>query len=215
MTRWSRRWRSHFSRERRILPTWSITIRRQVEFSLLLSFYCQHADRNEWKFCMQKCSAKSNVQYKSYILSKFTHFYGACLCQWKTNPHSWTEIQSDISNFSWPLQAGEENPVVHLSVVSLNGPLHTVVMKKPDDPRIGWVTARRCLIESTKNSCSEFLKGSCDRGGQCPRPLLFPGRSITSPWWSGPPAPNWLWTGWTEHRTTPSWPCVRLRLESA
>lgn len=37
----------------------------------------------------------------------------------------------------WPLQAGEENPIVHLSVVSLNGPLHTVVMKKPDDPRIG------------------------------------------------------------------------------
>ncbi|XP_058499708.1 dipeptidyl aminopeptidase-like protein 6 isoform X3 [Solea solea] len=34
-------------------------------------------------------------------------------------------------------KAGEENPVVHLSVVSLNGPLHTVVMKKPDDPRIG------------------------------------------------------------------------------
>lgn len=38
---------------------------------------------------------------------------------------------------SWPLQAGEENPVVQLSVVSLNGPLHTVVMKKPDDPRLG------------------------------------------------------------------------------
>lgn len=37
----------------------------------------------------------------------------------------------------WPLKAGEENPVVDLSVVSLNGPLHTVVMKKPDDPRIG------------------------------------------------------------------------------
>uniref|UniRef100_A0AAX7U7Y5 Dipeptidyl-peptidase 6b n=1 Tax=Astatotilapia calliptera TaxID=8154 RepID=A0AAX7U7Y5_ASTCA len=34
-------------------------------------------------------------------------------------------------------KAGEENPVVHLSVVSLHGPLHTVAMKKPDDPRIG------------------------------------------------------------------------------
>ncbi|XP_072220460.1 A-type potassium channel modulatory protein DPP6-like isoform X2 [Leuresthes tenuis] len=34
-------------------------------------------------------------------------------------------------------KAGEENPMVHLSVVSLHGPLHTVVMKKPDDPRIG------------------------------------------------------------------------------
>lgn len=34
-------------------------------------------------------------------------------------------------------QAGEENPAVQLWVVSLNGPLHTVAMKKPDDPRIG------------------------------------------------------------------------------
>ena len=36
-----------------------------------------------------------------------------------------------------PLQAGEENPVVLLFVASLNGPVHTVEMKKPDDPRIG------------------------------------------------------------------------------
>uniref|UniRef100_A0A1A8LGP0 Dipeptidyl-peptidase 6b n=1 Tax=Nothobranchius pienaari TaxID=704102 RepID=A0A1A8LGP0_9TELE len=34
-------------------------------------------------------------------------------------------------------KAGEENPAVHLSVVNLHGPLHTVVMKKPEDPRIG------------------------------------------------------------------------------
>ncbi|XP_015228068.1 PREDICTED: dipeptidyl aminopeptidase-like protein 6 isoform X2 [Cyprinodon variegatus] len=34
-------------------------------------------------------------------------------------------------------KAGEENPVVHLSVVGLHGLLHTVVMRKPDDPRIG------------------------------------------------------------------------------
>uniref|UniRef100_A0A3P9J962 Dipeptidyl-peptidase 6b n=1 Tax=Oryzias latipes TaxID=8090 RepID=A0A3P9J962_ORYLA len=33
-------------------------------------------------------------------------------------------------------KAGKENPTVHLSVVNLHGPLHTVVMKKPDDPRI-------------------------------------------------------------------------------
>ncbi|TRY66085.1 hypothetical protein DNTS_035580 [Danionella cerebrum] len=32
--------------------------------------------------------------------------------------------------------AGEQNPEVYLSVVSLNGPLHTVRMRKPDDPRI-------------------------------------------------------------------------------
>ncbi|XP_024129584.1 dipeptidyl aminopeptidase-like protein 6 isoform X4 [Oryzias melastigma] len=34
-------------------------------------------------------------------------------------------------------KAGKENPAVHLSVVNLHGPLHTVGMKKPDDPRIG------------------------------------------------------------------------------
>lgn len=120
---------------------------------------------------------------------------------------------------SWPLQAGEENPVVHLSVVSLNGPLHTVLMKKPDDPRIGWVTAWVFLIvcEALKIALQHCLKMRwrlwvvlmyCQR-------LFFLGGTIISPWWNGPPAPNWLSTGWTEPRTTLSWHCVRLRLESA
>lgn len=39
----------------------------------------------------------------------------------------------------FPPQAGEENPEIYVSVVSLNGPLHTVRMKKPEDPRIGSV----------------------------------------------------------------------------
>lgn len=39
------------------------------------------------------------------------------------------------------LQAGEENPEISVSVVSLNGPLHTVRMKKPEDPRIGSVAS--------------------------------------------------------------------------
>ncbi|KAM6948501.1 A-type potassium channel modulatory protein DPP6-like [Aplochiton taeniatus] len=52
-------------------------------------------------------------------------------------------------------KAGEENPVVHLSVVSLNGPLHTVTMKKPEDPRIGreyyitmvkWATSTKLAV---------------------------------------------------------------------
>lgn len=43
----------------------------------------------------------------------------------------------------------------------------------------------------------------------------YSGGSITSRWWHGPPAPNWLWTGWTGPKTTPSWHCVRPRLESA
>lgn len=34
-------------------------------------------------------------------------------------------------------QAGEENPVITLYVVNLNGPLHTIEMRRPDDPRIG------------------------------------------------------------------------------
>ncbi|XP_055084460.1 dipeptidyl aminopeptidase-like protein 6 isoform X2 [Periophthalmus magnuspinnatus] len=50
-------------------------------------------------------------------------------------------------------KAGEENPVVQLSVVSLNGPLHTVLMKKPDDPRIG----REYYITSVKWATSTKL----------------------------------------------------------
>lgn len=67
----------------------------------------------------------------------------SCLCRfgylagWGLNFSTLSSLICLIS--CW--KAGEENPRVHLSVVSLNGPLHTVVMKKPDDPRIGWVTA--------------------------------------------------------------------------
>ncbi len=39
--------------------------------------------------------------------------------------------------FPRPVQAGEENPVITLYVVNLNGPLHTIEMRRPDDPRIG------------------------------------------------------------------------------
>uniref|UniRef100_A0A3P8UK67 A-type potassium channel modulatory protein DPP6 n=1 Tax=Cynoglossus semilaevis TaxID=244447 RepID=A0A3P8UK67_CYNSE len=35
-------------------------------------------------------------------------------------------------------KAGEENPVITLYVVNLNGPLHTIQMRKPEDPRIRW-----------------------------------------------------------------------------
>ncbi|KAI4806379.1 hypothetical protein KUCAC02_017206 [Chaenocephalus aceratus] len=34
-------------------------------------------------------------------------------------------------------KAGEENPVITLYVVNLNGPLHTIEMRRPDDPRMG------------------------------------------------------------------------------
>ncbi|KAM7369660.1 hypothetical protein PAMP_010964 [Pampus punctatissimus] len=51
-------------------------------------------------------------------------------------------------------KAGEENPVITLYVVNLNGPLHTIEMKRPDDPRIGeyyvtmvkWATTTKLAI---------------------------------------------------------------------
>ncbi|TSK28313.1 Inactive dipeptidyl peptidase 10 [Bagarius yarrelli] len=39
-------------------------------------------------------------------------------------------------------KAGEENPVISLYVVNLNGPLHTIQMKRPDDHRIRNITAK-------------------------------------------------------------------------
>uniref|UniRef100_A0A8C6STG9 A-type potassium channel modulatory protein DPP6 n=1 Tax=Neogobius melanostomus TaxID=47308 RepID=A0A8C6STG9_9GOBI len=53
-------------------------------------------------------------------------------------------------------KAGEENPVITIYVVNLNGPLHTIEMRRPDDPRIGsveyyvtmvkWATATKLAI---------------------------------------------------------------------
>ncbi|GAA6103221.1 dipeptidyl aminopeptidase-like protein 6 isoform X1, partial [Tachysurus ichikawai] len=50
--------------------------------------------------------------------------------------------------------AGEENPVISLYVVNLNGPLHTIQMRRPDDPRIGeyyitmvkWATSTKLAV---------------------------------------------------------------------
>uniref|UniRef100_A0A667ZT32 Dipeptidyl-peptidase 6b n=1 Tax=Myripristis murdjan TaxID=586833 RepID=A0A667ZT32_9TELE len=70
-----------------------------------------------------------------------------------------------------PLQAGEENPVVHLSVVSLNGPLHTVVMKKPDDPRIGreyyitmvkWATSTKLAVNWLNRAQNNSILTLCE-----------------------------------------------------
>uniref|UniRef100_A0A3Q3M5X3 A-type potassium channel modulatory protein DPP6 n=1 Tax=Mastacembelus armatus TaxID=205130 RepID=A0A3Q3M5X3_9TELE len=51
-------------------------------------------------------------------------------------------------------KVGEENPVITLYVVNLNGPLHTIEMRKPDDPRISeyyvtmvkWATTTKLAI---------------------------------------------------------------------
>uniref|UniRef100_A0A8D0CUY6 A-type potassium channel modulatory protein DPP6 n=1 Tax=Sander lucioperca TaxID=283035 RepID=A0A8D0CUY6_SANLU len=51
-------------------------------------------------------------------------------------------------------KAGEENPVITLYIVNLNGPLHTIEMRRPDDPRMGeyyvtmvkWATTTKLAI---------------------------------------------------------------------
>nr|XP_061794901.1 dipeptidyl aminopeptidase-like protein 6 [Nerophis lumbriciformis] len=68
-------------------------------------------------------------------------------------------------------KAGEENPVVHLSVVSLNGPLHTLVMKKPDDPRIGreyyitmvkWATSTKLAVNWLNRAQNNSILTLCE-----------------------------------------------------
>uniref|UniRef100_A0A3B3Y8I7 Dipeptidyl-peptidase 6b n=1 Tax=Poecilia mexicana TaxID=48701 RepID=A0A3B3Y8I7_9TELE len=67
-------------------------------------------------------------------------------------------------------KAGEENPVVHLSVVSLHGPLHTVVMKKPDDPRIGeyyitmvkWATNTKLAVNWLNRAQNNSILTLCE-----------------------------------------------------
>ncbi|KAL7887703.1 hypothetical protein AOLI_G00054240 [Acnodon oligacanthus] len=51
-------------------------------------------------------------------------------------------------------KAGEENPVISLYVVNLNGPLHTIEMKRPEDQRMGeyyvtmvkWATSTKLAV---------------------------------------------------------------------
>ncbi|XP_020779652.1 dipeptidyl aminopeptidase-like protein 6b [Boleophthalmus pectinirostris] len=68
-------------------------------------------------------------------------------------------------------KAGEENPVVHLSVVSLNGPLHTVLMKRPDDPRIGreyyitsvrWATSTKLAVNWLNRGQNNSILTLCE-----------------------------------------------------
>uniref|UniRef100_A0A673CQR5 Dipeptidyl-peptidase 6b n=1 Tax=Sphaeramia orbicularis TaxID=375764 RepID=A0A673CQR5_9TELE len=68
-------------------------------------------------------------------------------------------------------KAGEENPIVHLSVVSFNGPLHTVAMKKPDDPRIGreyyitmvkWATSTKLAVNWLNRAQNNSILTLCE-----------------------------------------------------
>ncbi|CAB1317411.1 unnamed protein product [Coregonus sp. 'balchen'] len=68
-------------------------------------------------------------------------------------------------------KAGENNPVVHLSVVSLNGPVHTVEIKKPDDPRIGseyyitmvkWATSTKLAVNWLNRAQNNSILTLCE-----------------------------------------------------
>ncbi|KAM7379359.1 hypothetical protein PAMP_004921 [Pampus punctatissimus] len=84
-------------------------------------------------------------------------------------PKASLQLQSHNSNSLE--NAGEENPVVYLSVVSLNGPLHTVVMKKPDDPRIGreyyitmvkWATSTKLAVNWLNRAQNNSILTLCE-----------------------------------------------------
>ncbi|XP_062338487.1 dipeptidyl aminopeptidase-like protein 6 isoform X3 [Osmerus eperlanus] len=68
-------------------------------------------------------------------------------------------------------KAGEENPVVLLFVASLNGPVHTVEMKKPDDPRIGreyyitmvkWATSTKLAVNWLNRGQNNSILTLCE-----------------------------------------------------
>uniref|UniRef100_A0A4W4FAL8 Dipeptidyl-peptidase 6b n=1 Tax=Electrophorus electricus TaxID=8005 RepID=A0A4W4FAL8_ELEEL len=68
-------------------------------------------------------------------------------------------------------KAGTENPDVSLSVVSLNGPLHTVRMKKPEDPRIGkeyyvtmvkWATSTKLAVNWLNRAQNNSILTLCE-----------------------------------------------------
>ncbi|XP_059358452.1 dipeptidyl aminopeptidase-like protein 6 isoform X1 [Carassius carassius] len=68
-------------------------------------------------------------------------------------------------------KAGEENPDIYLSVVSLNGPLHTVRMRKPDDPRIRkdyyitmvkWATSTKLAVNWLNRAQNNSILTLCE-----------------------------------------------------
>uniref|UniRef100_A0A6Q2Z4T5 Dipeptidyl-peptidase 6b n=1 Tax=Esox lucius TaxID=8010 RepID=A0A6Q2Z4T5_ESOLU len=65
-------------------------------------------------------------------------------------------------------KAGEANPLVHLSVVSLNGPPHTVEIKKPDDPReyyitmVKWFTSTKLAVNWLNRAQNNSVLTLCE-----------------------------------------------------
>uniref|UniRef100_A0A6Q2XUI8 A-type potassium channel modulatory protein DPP6 n=1 Tax=Esox lucius TaxID=8010 RepID=A0A6Q2XUI8_ESOLU len=85
-------------------------------------------------------------------------------------------------------KAGEENPVISLYVVNLNGPLHTIEMRRPEDQRIGefyvtmvkWATTTKLAVNwlnraqniSMLTLC-EATTGVCSKVCACNEEPLF------------------------------------------
>ncbi|XP_036452545.1 dipeptidyl aminopeptidase-like protein 6b [Colossoma macropomum] len=79
-------------------------------------------------------------------------------------------LYPNAQEFRYP-KAGEENPEIYLSVVNLNGPLHTIRMKKPDDPRIGkeyyitmvkWATSTKLAVNWLNRAQNNSILTLCE-----------------------------------------------------
>ncbi|XP_060778554.1 dipeptidyl aminopeptidase-like protein 6 isoform X2 [Neoarius graeffei] len=73
-------------------------------------------------------------------------------------------------------KVGEENPVISLYVVNLNGPLHTIQMKRPDDHRsrefyitiVKWATSTKLAVKWLNRAQNFSLLTMCEaRTGVC------------------------------------------------
>nr|XP_023679388.1 dipeptidyl aminopeptidase-like protein 6 isoform X2 [Paramormyrops kingsleyae] len=67
-------------------------------------------------------------------------------------------------------KAGEENPQIQLYVVNLNGPLHTMEMRRPEDPRIGdfyitmvkWATSTKLAVNWLNRAQNASILTLCE-----------------------------------------------------
>uniref|UniRef100_A0AAR2JRK5 Dipeptidyl-peptidase 6b n=1 Tax=Pygocentrus nattereri TaxID=42514 RepID=A0AAR2JRK5_PYGNA len=79
-------------------------------------------------------------------------------------------LYPSAQEFRYP-KAGEENPEIYLSVVNLNGPIHTIRMKKPEDPRIGkeyyitmvkWATSTKLAVNWLNRAQNNSILTLCE-----------------------------------------------------
>ncbi|KAG7280247.1 hypothetical protein CRUP_035374 [Coryphaenoides rupestris] len=76
-------------------------------------------------------------------------------------------------------KAGEENPVITLYVVNLHGPLHTIEMRRPEDPRMGeyyvtmvkWATTTKLAVNWLNRAQNISVLTLCEATtGVCTKP---------------------------------------------